>query len=163
MLTRSSSDDCWIWREATTPSWILGNVLSEYLAVSWRRYCRLNGTTSPTNLPTWPLRPPQSEMFAQPFPAVDLTFFGCINLNSNIALRLLADPVERNGRTLPLSGHTPRRSCQRSYSAWRLCFSSVPLQSASMIGSIIKFSVSLGAVAASLFVISWIGLALLGF
>jgi hypothetical protein len=32
-----------------------------------------------------------------------------------------------------------------------------------MIGTIVKFSVSLAAVAASLFAISWIGLALLGF
>jgi hypothetical protein len=36
-------------------------------------------------------------------------------------------------------------------------------RSGSMIGSIIKLSVSLAAVAASLFAISWIGLALLGF
>jgi len=35
--------------------------------------------------------------------------------------------------------------------------------SGSMIGTIVKFSVSLAAVAASLFAISWIGLALLGF
>jgi hypothetical protein len=41
--------------------------------------------------------------------------------------------------------------------------SRIPLPSAGMIGKVIKFTVSLAAVATSLLVVSWIGLALLGF
>jgi hypothetical protein len=50
----------------------------------------------------------------------DLTSLWRINLNTNIALQLLADLIEPNDRTLPPSGRTPRRSRKRLYSARRL-------------------------------------------
>ncbi|MGB6956272.1 MAG: hypothetical protein WBE54_13630, partial [Bradyrhizobium sp.] len=55
------------------------------------------------------------------------------------------------------------KTVMRPYSALAALFSIRRAANASMIGAIIKFSVSLAAVAASLLATSWIGLALLGF